>query len=124
MFTAVCSQCTKKVRARTRTKVLSLMREHQWKAHRAWLTARIKAGRKQSENGNPTVAMALKALLVGVRVALPLIRAMKERRYENLTKAMETLEPVLPKGVTTTWRAADAARSAIKEIKGKKVALK
>ena len=117
MYTAKCSQCSKKFRHKTRTELLSAIRKHLWKAHRSWMISRIKAGRKGSADKNPTLAMWLGMLALSATAGMASALRMSDRHWNTISAGMSALLPVLPKPVTVNWAIVEAARSAVKRIK-------
>ncbi|MBA7587392.1 hypothetical protein ES708_29421 [subsurface metagenome] len=78
-YTAKCHQCGKTFRRKTRAELLSAMRTHLWKEHRAWMIARIKAGKRSVELNNPSVQDLMQAVGKGSTRA-PCIRSHSAER--------------------------------------------
>lgn len=104
MYSATCSQCKKKFRARTRTKLLSVLRKHLWKDHRAWMIRRIKAG-KSKDGGNPVIVRLLRDLSTGDFI--PGYKKYKRANYEALKPALDILAKHLPPAMQVAWKAVD-----------------
>ena len=111
MYTAKCSQCSRRFRAYDRAALLSNIREHMWKAHRKWMLARMKAGRLAGGPGNPTVGMVLTAIAQGVPVALALIRLVKKPRWDRLETAVSSFEPYMKPEHREVWQSIKAVKS-------------
>ncbi|MBA7589547.1 hypothetical protein ES708_31632 [subsurface metagenome] len=111
LYLAKCSQCGQKFRRRTRTELLSAIRKHVWKYHRAWMIKRIKAGRKDD---NPGLVAILSAVLLGVEAVTAILRLAKRKRVEDVHSVVTVLTPVLPKNVVTVWTAAHRAHQIYK----------
>ena len=104
MYSATCSQCKVKFRARTRTRLLEVMREHLWKYHRAWMIKRMKAG-KVKAGGNPSVVGLLRDLATGDFI--PGYKKYKRDTYEALKPALDILAKHLPPPMQTSWKVVD-----------------
>ncbi len=102
LYLAKCSQCGQKFRRKTRTELLSAIRKHIWKFHRAWMIKRIKAGRKED---NPGLIAILSAVLLGIEAVTAILRLAKKKRVEDVHSVVTVLTPVLPKNVVTVWTA-------------------
>ncbi len=102
LYLATCSQCGAKFRRKTRTELLSAIREHVWKFHRAWMIKRIKAGQKED---NPGLIAILSAVLLGIEAVTAILRLAKKKRVEDVHSVVTVLTPVLPKNVVTVWTA-------------------
>lgn len=100
LYLATCSQCGVKFRRRTRTELLSAIRKHVWKFHRAWMIKRIKAGR---HDDNPGLIAILSAVLLGVEAVGGILKLAKKKRIEDAHGVVTVLTPVLPKNVVTIW---------------------
>ena len=104
MYSAVCSQCKMKFRAKTRTLLLSKLRKHLWKYHRAWMIRRIKAGRTK-DGGNPAIVRLLRDLATGDFI--PGYKKYKRAQYEALKPALDILAKHLPPPMQVAWKAVD-----------------
>jgi len=104
MYSATCSQCKAKFRAKTRTKLLSKLRDHLWKFHRAWMIRRIKAGRAKTD-GNPSIVGLLRDLATGDFI--PGYRKYKRAHYEALKPALDILAKHLPPAMQVAWKLVD-----------------
>ncbi len=104
MYSAVCSQCRKKIRAMTRARLLSRMRVHQWKEHRAWLIRRIKAGRS-TDSSNPEVLRLLHDLATGDFI--PAYKKYRRSQYEVLKPTLDIIAKHMPLPVQTAWKVVD-----------------
>lgn len=103
MYLAVCSQCKAEFRAKTRTKLLSKMREHLWKLHRAWMIRRIKAGKANQDN--PGLVGLLRDLATGDFI--PGYKKYKRKEYEALKPALDILARHLPPNMVAVWGVVD-----------------
>lgn len=104
MYSATCSQCGQKFRAKTRTTLLSKLRKHLWDKHRAWMIKRIKAGRSD-EKGNPAVVRLLRDLATGDFI--PGYRKYKRAQYEALKPALDIVAKFMPPPIQTAWKVVD-----------------
>ncbi len=104
MYTAICSRCKLKMRAYTRSKLLSVLREHLWKKHRAWMVSRIKAGKAKAV-GNPSIVGLLRDLATGDFI--PGYKKYKRSHYEALKPALDILSKHLPPVMQAAWKAVD-----------------
>ncbi len=104
MYSAVCSQCKKKFRAVTRKSLLSKMRIHQWKEHRAWLVRRIKAGRSPV-GSNPEVLRLLRDLATGDFI--PAYKKYRRSQYELLKPTLDIIAKHMPLPAQTAWQVVD-----------------
>ena len=105
MWTAKCSQCSRRFRSYDRADLLSSIRKHMWKEHRKWMLQRMKAGRLAGGPGNPTVGMVLTAIAQGIPVALALIRLVRKPRWNRLETAISSFEPYMKPETRTAWQA-------------------
>lgn len=104
MYSAVCSRCKKKFRSKTRTMLLSRLRKHLWKFHRAWMISRIKAGRAK-DGGNPAVLRLLRDLATGDFI--PGYKKYKRSQYELLKPVLDILAKHLPPAMQVAWKVVD-----------------
>ncbi|MBA7709298.1 hypothetical protein ES703_118212 [subsurface metagenome] len=104
MYTAVCSQCKAKFRAKTRTKLLSVLRKHLWKLHRAWMIKRIKAGKAKAV-GNPNIVGLLRDLATGDFI--PGYKKYKRDTYLALKPALDILAKHMPPAMQVAWKLVD-----------------
>jgi len=107
-YKATCSRCGMTLRRRTRTELLSAMRKHLWKFHRAWMIARIKAGRKEAGNpgsNNPHVLKLLQDLVTGDFI--PGYKRYKRRHYEVLKPMLDKVAPFMPEPIQLAWKMVD-----------------
>jgi len=104
MYSATCSQCKKTFRAKTRSMLLSKLRKHLWKFHRAWMIRRIKAGRSK-DGGNPAILRLLRDLATGDFV--PSYKKYKRSQYEVLKPVLDILAKHLPPAMQVAWKAVD-----------------
>jgi len=104
MYSATCSQCGVKIRAKTRNAMLSKLCRHRWKLHRAWLIKRIKAGRGKA-GGNPPVVGLLRDLATGDFI--PGYKKYKRDTYEVLKPALDILAKHLPLPMQAAWKTVD-----------------
>ncbi|GAI01832.1 unnamed protein product [marine sediment metagenome] len=104
MWTAHCTQCSRRFRAYDRIDLLKHMREHQWKEHRKWMLARMKAGRLAGGAGNPTVGAVLSAIAQGIPTALALIRLVRKPRWDRLETAVSSFEPYMKPEHRDVWQ--------------------
>ena len=105
MYTAHCSQCSRRFRAYDRGDLLRNIRKHLWKAHRKWMLARMRAGRLAGGEGNPTVGMVLSAIAQGIPVVLSLIRLVRKPRWNRLDRAVSSFEPYMKPEHRQAWQA-------------------
>lgn len=120
-YKAKCGQCGKVLRRRTQTELLLAMRKHLWGKHRAWMITRIKAGRRASEFDNPSIQDLMQAVSKGsTRAGLAVARLMKERRYQQVKKVMDVVQPMLPLKAQLAWEGIEAAHDIYKKKKGGK----
>ncbi len=110
MYTAKCSQCSRRFRAYDRGDLLKNIRKHMWKHHRKWMLARMKAGRLAGGPGNPTVGMVLTAIAQGIPVALALIRLVKRPRWNRLVGAVSSFEPYMKPETRAAWQTVKSIR--------------
>ncbi|MBA7549841.1 hypothetical protein ES705_42338 [subsurface metagenome] len=94
-------------RSSARTNFLRAMRKHQWKNHRNTMIARIKAGKRKSEN-NPTVQDFISALKDAPGRAFTIYQKMTARDFSVAKQVLDALEPVLPIEIRVTWKAIEA----------------
>jgi len=104
MYAAICSQCKAKLRAKTRVALLSALRKHLWKFHRAWMIKRIKAGRANPD-GNPDIVRLLRDLATGDFI--PGYKKYKRAQYEALKPALDILAKHLPPAMQIAWKVVD-----------------
>ena len=104
MFKATCSQCKLVMRAKTRANLLSKLRKHLWKEHRAWMMRRIKVG-KAKEGGNPAIVRLLRDLATGDFI--PGYKKYKRSQYEFLKPALDILSKHLPPAMQVAWKMVD-----------------
>ena len=108
MYRATCSQCGVKFRSKTRSDLLSKIRTHVWKFHRAWMIARIKAGKKRIADSNPSFQDIIRSLKTGVKSAISVIGFADRATYRQLKPVMDALEGYLPSEMMIAWRAVEA----------------
>jgi len=101
MYSATCSRCKTKFRAKTRATLLKKLRDHLWKYHRAWMISRIKAGRA-SDGGNPAIVRLLRDLATGDFI--PSYKKYKRAQYEFLKPALDILAKHLPLPMQVAWK--------------------
>ena len=117
LYKAKCSQCGQVFRRRTRTELLSALRKHLWKDHRAWMIARIKAGKRKASSDNPSVQDMIQALEKGSsRAATSVARAMTEGRYQQVKQVMDAVSPMLPLKARLAWEGVEAAHDIYRKI--------
>ena len=90
MYTAKCSQCSRRFRAYTRAALLSNIRKHMWEA--------------------PTTGMVLTAIAQGIPVALALIRLVKKPRWNKLETAVSSFEPYMKPETRIAWQTVKTIR--------------
>lgn len=110
MISATCSQCGLIIKAKTKANLLSTLRKHLWKFHRAWMVKRIKAGRAKNV-GNPPVLKLLKDLATGDFV--PSYKAYKRESYETLKPTLDIVAKFMPVPVQQSWKVVDKLASII-----------
>lgn len=120
LLTAQCSQCGRRFKRKTQTELLNAMRTHLWKEHRAWMKARIKAGKVNAERDNPSVQDLIQAVQKGSsRAAQSVGKAMSETRYQQVKKVMDAVQPVLPLKAQLAWEGVEAAHDIYGKIRKK-----
>ncbi|MBA7551993.1 hypothetical protein ES705_44544 [subsurface metagenome] len=119
MYTAHCTQCSRRFRAYDRAALLSNIRKHMWDKHRKWMLARMKAGRLAGGPGNPTVGMILSAIAQGIPVALALIRLVKRPRWNRLGAAVNSFEPYMKPDTRAAWQTLKAIKDIDYKRRGK-----
>ena len=115
-----CSICGAIIRSHAskknsaRTNFLKAVRKHMWKNHRNTMIARIKAGKKTS-NENPTVQDFISALQDAPGRAFKIYQKMRDKDYMILKRVMDAMEPILPVEMKATWKALEAVHDTLKE---------
>jgi len=118
LYKAKCGQCGRVFRRRTRTELLSALRKHLWKAHREWMIARIKAGKRAAESDNPSIQDLIQAIQKGsARAGIAVARLMTEARYQQVKKVMDAVTPMLPLKAQLSWEGVEAAHDIYKKVK-------
>lgn len=118
LYKAKCSQCGQVFRRRTRAELLSALRKHIWKEHRAWIISRIKAGKRAAEADNPTVQDLIQGIQKGsARAGLAVSKRMTEGRYQQVKKVMDAVSPLLPLKAQLAWEGVEAAHDVYKRIR-------
>lgn len=118
LYKAKCSQCGKVFRRRTRSELLSVLRKHIWKEHRAWIITRIKAGQRTAAQDNPSVQDIMQAIQKGsTRAALAVSKRMTEGRYQQIKKVMDAVSPLLPLKAQLAWEGVEAAHDIYKRVR-------
>lgn len=109
MYRATCSQCGAKFGAKTRSKLLSKLRDHLWGKHRQWMVNRIKAGLKRSSKGdNPTWRQLLVSIVSGIFPPAGLVMGVKKEHVDLIRPVMTALSPILPPEAKGAWLALQA----------------
>ncbi|MBA7580937.1 hypothetical protein ES708_22835 [subsurface metagenome] len=117
-YKAKCGQCGRMFRRKTRTELLSALRKHLWKEHRAWMIARIKAGRRNSDLNNPSIQDLMQAVNKGsTRAGIAVAKLMTEQRYQAVKKVMDTVQSMLPLKAQLAWEGIEAAHDIYKKVK-------
>jgi len=120
-YNAKCSQCGRGFRSQSRSDLLSKIRKHIWKEHRAWITARIKAGQRNSSAGNPSIQDLVQGIQKGsARAGLAVARQMTEGRYQQTKRVMDVVSPMLPLKAQIAWEAVEAGHDIYRKLKGVK----
>ncbi len=118
LYKAKCSQCGRVFRRRSRTELLSALRKHLWKEHRAWMIARIKAGKRNAEATNPSIQDLMQAIQKGsARAGIAVAKLMTEARYQQVKKVMDAVSPMLPLKAQLAWEGTEAAHDIYKKIR-------
>jgi len=118
LFKARCSQCGMQFRRKTRTELLSALRKHLWKEHRAWMSARIKAGQRTSAADNPSVQDLIQGIQKGsTRAGVAVAKQMTEGRYQQVKKVMDAVQPLLPLKAQLAWEGVEAAHDIYRKIR-------
>jgi len=118
MFTAKCSQCPRRFRGKSRSEMLSRMRDHQWGQHRQWMLGRIKAGLKRREASNPSVQDLIQSIQKGsTRAGQSVAKEMTEARYQQVKKVMDAVSPMLPLKAQLAWEGVEAAHDIYKKVR-------
>lgn len=108
-----CSLCGKTIRSHASSKnsakanFLKSMRKHQWKTHRTAMSARIKAGRKASDD-NPTVQDFITALQGAPQRAIMIYEELRGKDWMKLKRVLDAMEPIMPIQMKATWKAIEA----------------
>ena len=109
-----CSICGEVLRTRAgsvdsvKTNFIQQMTSHMWKKHRNTMIRRIKAGKRASEDFNPTVQDFISALKSAPERAVTIYIDFTEAQYQHIKKMMDIVEPVLPIEVSTSWKLIEA----------------
>ncbi|MBA7549942.1 hypothetical protein ES705_42446 [subsurface metagenome] len=112
-----CSICGMVIRSHAstknpaRTNFLKAMRKHQWKNHRTTMIARIKAGKRSSEN-NPTVQDFITALQGAPGRAIQIYEELRAKDWLQLKRVLDAMEPIMPVEMLATWKAIEAFHDA------------
>ncbi|MBA7708014.1 hypothetical protein ES703_116901 [subsurface metagenome] len=115
-----CSICGAIIRSRksskgtARANFLKAVRKHMWKFHRNTMIARIKAGRKASDE-NPTVQDFIEALKTAPGRAFMIYQKMRQKDWMVLKRTMDAIETILPIEMKATWKAIEAVHDTLKE---------
>ena len=108
-----CSICGMVIRSHAsslnsaRTNFLKAMRKHQWKNHRNTMIARIKAGKRVSED-NPTVQDFIVALQGAPQRAIQVYETLRKKDWMKLKRVLDAMEPIMPIEMKATWKAIEA----------------
>ncbi|MBA7707911.1 hypothetical protein ES703_116795 [subsurface metagenome] len=120
-YSAKCSQCGRGFRSQTRSELLSKIRKHIWKEHRAWMVARIKAGQRTSNANNPSLQDLIQGVQKGSsRAAISVARQMTEGRYQQVKKVLDVVQPILPLKAQLAWEGVEAAHDLYRRFKPKR----
>ena len=115
-----CSICGETIRSRksskgtARANFLKAVRKHMWKYHRNTMIARIKAGKKASDE-NPTVQDFIEALKTAPGRAFSIYQKMRQKDWMVLKRTMDAIETILPIEMKATWKAIEAVHDTLKE---------
>ncbi|MBA7550742.1 hypothetical protein ES705_43265 [subsurface metagenome] len=85
-----------------------------WKFHRNTMIARIKAGKKASDD-NPTVQDFIEALKTAPGRAFKIYQKMRQKDWMVLKRTMDAIETILPVEMKATWKAIEAVHDTLKE---------
>ncbi|MBA7709052.1 hypothetical protein ES703_117959 [subsurface metagenome] len=119
LYKAKCSQCGRMMRRKTRSELLSALRKHLWKDHRNWMVARIKAGKRNAEQNNPSIQDVVQAIQKGsTRAAHAVAGQMTEGRYQQVKQVMDAVQPLLPLKAALAWEGVEAVHDIVKRKKG------
>lgn len=108
-----CSICGQALRSHASAKnsakvnFLKVVRKHVWSKHRNTMIARMKAGKRRSED-NPTVQDFVSALKDAPGRAFSIYEKMKAKDFNTAKQVLDALEPVLPIEIRVTWKAIEA----------------
>lgn len=108
-----CSICGAVIRSHASSKNsakanwLKAMRKHMWKNHRTTMIARIKAGKRASDE-NPTVQDFISALQGAPQRAIQIYKTLRKKDWLTLKRVMDAMEPILPLEMRATWKAIEA----------------
>ncbi|MBA7550799.1 hypothetical protein ES705_43322 [subsurface metagenome] len=115
-----CSICGETIRSRksskgtARANFLAAVRKHMWKFHRNTMIARIKAGKKASDE-NPTVQDFIEALKTAPGRAFEIYHKMREKDWMVLKRTMDAIETILPIEMKATWKAIEAVHDVMQK---------
>jgi len=118
LYKAKCSQCGATFRRKTRSELLSALRKHLWQKHRAWMIARIRAGKREAELNNPSIQDLIQGIRKGsTRAGIAVSKQMTEGRYQQIKKVMDAVSPLLPTQAKLAWEGVEAAHDIYKKFK-------
>lgn len=86
---------------------LRAMRKHMWGKHRTTMIARIKAGKRASEE-NPSVQDFISALQGAPQRAILVYKELRKKDWLKLKQVMDAMEPIMPVEMRATWKAVEA----------------
>jgi len=78
-----------------------------WSKHRNTMIARIKAGKRRSEN-NPTVQDFITALQGAPQRAIAIYEELRSKDWIQLKQVLDAMEPIMPVEMKATWKAIEA----------------
>ncbi|MBA7712382.1 hypothetical protein ES703_121356 [subsurface metagenome] len=82
------------------------------------MIARIKAGRKEAEAGNPSVQDLVQAIQKGsARAGLAVAKQMTESRFRQVKTVMDAISPLLPLKAALAWEGVEAAHDIYRRMK-------
>ncbi|MBA7545811.1 hypothetical protein ES705_38189 [subsurface metagenome] len=82
------------------------------------MTARIKAGRRNSDLNNPSIQDLMQAVSKGsTRAGIAVAKLMTEQRYQAVKKVMDAVQSMLPLKAQLAWEGVEAAHDIYKKVK-------
>lgn len=92
-------------RRESRSELLNVLRKHLWNKHRAWMIARIKAGKAKGRSNPHTPLTLIRDIITGNIV--PGYSGYKKAQYDAVRPIMQAIVSKLPPYAQSLWKVVD-----------------